>query len=1088
MQQSRPAPNFSHHSPAAASSDMSSDATAATAPAALARDPRRQRRDDGAQSLDEASAPPPESGETLAPLPEVVAQPPVGGESGDAPEGNGKDEKSTEKSIAALVTWLLGAALTAGSAAAITGGSGSDAKPQGDPKPEPQPEPKPEPKPEPQPEPKPEPKPEPQPEPKPEPKPEPEPEPKPEPKPEPEPPVPTPPAPQLTLHAPGAVRDGLLGAAGEVRVGALEAGAHWEFSIDGGKTWHAGSGSALSPSALGADGSKSLLAVQVNDRGARSPATELKFEMDTIAPSGPTLALVTDSGSSSSDGCTNDGTIRVEGLEVGARWQYSLDDGATWLTGMGATIASARLGADGVKHLRVRQTDQAGNEGPDTRLRVELDTHATEVTLALVNDTGSVGDRITSDAALVVSGLEPGSSWEYRIGFGDWRTGSGDRIAASEFNVDGRYEVELRQTDLAGNISVATLDFTRDSRVDRPTATLATDTGAANDGLTNDPTIDVANLESNGSWDYRINGGAWQRGSGARIQKSAFDGVADGSQLVDVRQTDVAGNRASTSLTFQLDRTAPAALTAALASDTGTKGDLITRDATLSITGFELGTTWSYRIDGGNWIRGDGHSIDAKAFSADGLHKVDLRQTDAAGNEAGSTFEFILDRKAEVPVLALIRDTGASATDRVTSDGRVEVSGLERGATWEYSIDGLDWTAGAGTSIAAAAFGADGAKRVLVRQTDGAGNLSQAAELRFTLDTQAALPGYALHSQARDNYPNVDALEPLFHTGSTVNRETWVQVSLEAGATQWSYAFDGSADFVVGRPDGRIDLNGLTTEGTHEIRIRQQDAAGNWSADRAINVTVDLTAPTVTGQYASALPDASQTNGIGFNANEAVQVLFIPFDTANDGSAQSYLQNWRQGGLLVEPGEESFRPAWRDAAPGLHVVVAVDKAGNASFVSMKGESSPSNREVHVVELKTDSTFQDIRVVDARPEQPGGPSIARASSATDHLFGSAAADVFAFASPQPGIDWIHGYNRGQGDVIELGRLQFNVSSAADIARYIRKDFVADGTISLWIDYDGRGDTAANNFDLRILVTADGGTDLLMRTATGATFVI
>ncbi len=439
-------------------------------------------------------------------------------------------------------------------------------------------------------------------------------------------------------------------------------------------------------------------------------------------------------------------------------------------------------------------------------------------------------------------------------------------------------------------------------------------------------------------------------------------------------------------------------------------------------------------------------------------------------------------------MLALIRDTGVSDTDGVSSDGRVQVSGLERGATWEYSFDGLDWTAGAGTSIAAAAFGADGAKRVLVRQTDGAGNLSQAAELRFTLDTQAPLPGYALHSQARDNYPNVDAIEPLFHTGSTVNRQTWVEVSLEAGATQWSYGFDGSADIMVGGRDGRFDLSGLTTEGTHEIRIRQQDTAGNWSADRAFNVTVDLTAPTVTGKYASALPDASRANGFGFNANEAVQVLFIPFDTANDGSAQSYLQNWRQRGLLVEPGQESFRPFWRDAAAGLHVVVAVDKAGNASFVSMKGESSSSNREVHLVELFGYSAFRDIRVVDALPEQPGGPSIARASGATDHLFGSAAADVFAFAHSQTGIDWIHGYHRGQGDLVELGGLQFNVSSAADIARYIRKDFVADGTISLWIDYDGRGETAANNFDLRILVTAEAGTELLMRTGTGATFVI
>ena len=40
-------------------------------------------------------------------------------------------------------------------------------------------------------------------------------------------------------------------------------------------------------------------------------------------------------------------------------------------------------------------------------------------------------------------------------------------------------------------------------------------------------------------------------------------------------------------------------------------------------------------------------------------------------------------------------------------------------------------------------------------------------------------------------------------------------------------------------------------------------------------------------------------------------------------------------------------------------------------------------------------------------------------------------------------------------------------------------LADGTLSLWIDYDGRGETFPGNFDQQILVTSQAGTELLLR---------
>jgi hypothetical protein len=80
-------------------------------------------------------------------------------------------------------------------------------------------------------------------------------------------------------------------------------------------------------------------------------------------------------------------------------------------------------------------------------------------------------------------------------------------------------------------------------------------------------------------------------------------------------------------------------------------------------------------------------------------------------------------------------DSGISGSDRVTNSGVVNVTGLESGATWAYSLDsGSNWLAGTGSSMT---LSGDGAKSAQVRQTDAAGNASSVGSLSFTLDRTA---------------------------------------------------------------------------------------------------------------------------------------------------------------------------------------------------------------------------------------------------------------------------------------------------------------------------------------------------------------
>ncbi|RQY05038.1 hypothetical protein DF115_35565, partial [Burkholderia stagnalis] len=101
------------------------------------------------------------------------------------------------------------------------------------------------------------------------------------------------------------------------------------------------------------------------------------------------------------------------------------------------------------------------------------------------------------------------------------------------------------------------------------------------------------------------------------------------------------------------------------------------------------------------------------SFSAvEGVNDVQVRQTDIAGNTSSATsFSFTLDTSAAAPGVALTTDSGSSAVDHITNVGTLNLSGVETGATVEYSTDGgHTWN----TSFSAV----EGLNDVQVRQID----------------------------------------------------------------------------------------------------------------------------------------------------------------------------------------------------------------------------------------------------------------------------------------------------------------------------------------------------------------------------------
>ncbi|WP_232490568.1 beta strand repeat-containing protein, partial [Burkholderia ubonensis] len=575
-------------------------------------------------------------------------------------------------------------------------------------------------------------------------------------------------------------------------------GATVEYSIDGGHTWSA--------SFNATEGLNDVQVRQTDIAGNTSSATSFSFTLDTSAAA-PGVALAVDSGSSASDHVTNVGTLNLSGVEAGATVEYSTDGGHTWSTSFGAT--------EGVNDVQVRQTDIAGNTSDPTSFSFTLDTSAAAPGVALAVDSGSsASDHITNVGTLNLSGVETGATVEYS-------TDGGHTWSTSFSAVEGVNDVQVRQTDIAGNTSSATsFSFTLDTSAAAPGVELAVDSGSsASDHITNVGTLNLSGVETGATVEYSIDGGhTWS------ASFSATEGVND----VQVRQTDIAGNTSSaTSFSFTLD-TSAAAPGVALAVDSGSSAsDHITNVGTLNLTGVESGATVQYSVDGGaHW---------STSFSAvEGVNDVQVRQIDVAGNTSSATsFSFTLDTSAAAPGVALTTDSGSSASDHITNVGTLNLSGVETGATVQYSVDGgAHWS----TSFSAV----EGTNNVQVRQIDVAGNTSSATSFSFTLDTSAAAPGVALTtdsgSSASDHVTNVGTLNLTgIETGATV------EYSTDGGHT-WSTSFSA-------------------VEGLNDIQVRQTDIAGNTSSATSFSFTLDTSA---------AAPGVALTTDSGSSASDHI--------------------------------------------------------------------------------------------------------------------------------------------------------------------------------------------------------------------------
>ncbi|WP_424140184.1 Ig-like domain-containing protein, partial [Roseomonas chloroacetimidivorans] len=366
-----------------------------------------------------------------------------------------------------------------------------------------------------------------------------------------------------------------------------------------------------------------------------------------------------------------------------------------------------------------------------------------KITGRLYKDSGaSLNDGLTSDATL--TGItNPGAVVTFTEGrkvLGTVKAdGSGNWTFRPAGLADGKHSIVATASDGTKQTASTTLGFTLDTKAS-VTQKLVNDTGSAgSDGVTKDPTltgktdpgatvtlteggklIGTATADRNGNWTFKP------------------AGLADGQHSIVATTKDLAGNTATSTLSFKLDT--KASITERLGNDSGTSAtDGITNDATLVGTaeaGALVVITEGFRILGSVRAGNDGKWSFKPTGLSDGQHSITAATSDAAGNIGITKFGFTLDTKVPgAPSGIVFTDDAGAVKGKIASGATTDdatptlVGKAEAGATVSVyhgvtllgsSKAGADgsWSFTPGTPLT------DGSHSFYVQSVDAAGNAS----------------------------------------------------------------------------------------------------------------------------------------------------------------------------------------------------------------------------------------------------------------------------------------------------------------------------------------------------------------------------
>jgi hypothetical protein len=591
--------------------------------------------------------------------------------------------------------------------------------------------------------------------------------------------------------------------------GGATVGGDWTSCADGVRT--------LSTVGL-SDGSYVLELRSRDALGNTSAVVTSTVVLDTTAPAAPTVSAPPSPNNSRTPSwtLTTEPDARLECRLTGPNGVPS-----AWATCASPHVTDLSGRPDGSYLLEARATDLAGNRGPSGGARYVLDTTAPgrATVTAPVSPSSNTGPIWTLASDEVST--DPGLTANCRVLHNgavllDWAacavSATGEPFALDlTGRPDGRYRLEVRLHDVAGNVGASTgADYLFDTTPPAAVSVVAP------------PSPDNSRTPT-----WRLSGEAGARlqcrfGDAAVFTACPADGdfvadlgtAPDGTYTLTVRAVDAAGNVGpQTATSYVLDTRAPAAPavtapaspsrdTAPVWTWTGEAGTTATCTLTHNSSIIAIGscsTPWQPSLRG------------------DGIYGLWVRLTDAAGNtSAAGSASYVLDTTPP-PAPTVTGPSSPSSLTTPTFTFAVESEALVE-CRFSYGSDpnrlrpfAEGWQPCTGGTVSLT-VDAEGTYRLEVRATDAAGNTSAVAAVDYVYDEDA--PAGLLNLIAPPS-PDNERL-PRWTFTAPDGATTSCRLSGPAGVVEEGPCVGG---FVPAVP--------LAVDGTYLLRVTVTDALGN---------------------------------------------------------------------------------------------------------------------------------------------------------------------------------------------------------------------------------------------------------------------
>jgi hypothetical protein len=209
--------------------------------------------------------------------------------------------------------------------------------------------------------------------------------------------------------------------------------------------------------------------------------------------------------------------------------------------------------------------------------------------------------------------------------------------------------------------------------------------------------------------------------------------IGDGVYTVNLRARDNAGNMGVGTGLVNIDGTPPW-LDVEESGTVGESGWFVSRDVTAIATGLDDTSgvaSIEHKVEGGSWDNGDSIVV-----SGEGLHTIEWRATDVAGNlttevrslqidSVAPVSEFINPSDGSEMTVAGVLDIRGASSDSTSGLDSVEIS-LDGGTNWrQLEVSGGNWSYAWDTRSVP-----DGTYTVLVTGSDVAGNTAPPVSVR----------------------------------------------------------------------------------------------------------------------------------------------------------------------------------------------------------------------------------------------------------------------------------------------------------------------------------------------------------------------